>query len=78
MYVIVSVLPVCMHVIMKNFIVIIFVLADAYLIECNSLQGVHLLISRICECLSLWKLICEHQFELVTESVDKVLYIIGG
>ena len=55
-----------------------FVLADAYLIECNSLQEVNLLLSRICECLSLWKLICEHQFELVTESVDQVLCIIGG
>ena len=38
--------------------------ADAYLQELNSLHFLYLLVLRCCECLSLWKLLCDYQLHL--------------
>ena len=41
-----------------------FILADAYTQELNSLHFLYLLVVRCCECLSLWKLLCDYQLNL--------------
>ena len=39
-------------------------LADAYNQELNSLHFLYLLVVRCCECVSLWKLLCDYQLHL--------------
>ena len=49
--------------------------ADAYLQELNSLHFLYLLVVRCCECLSLWKLLCDYQLHLTVSGLgdeDKV------
>ena len=43
----------------------LLLLADAYNQELNSLHFLYLLVVRSCECLSLWKLLCEYQLHLI-------------
>ena len=50
----------------------IVILDDAYMIERTSLQNLHHLIVRCCESLSLWKLLCEYQFDVVANKLDEV------
>ena len=40
--------------------------------ESHSLNNICQLISHCCECLSLWKVLCEHQFDLVANGLDQV------
>ena len=46
--------------------------ADAYLLERTSLQSIHYLIGQVCEALSLWRLLCEYQFDLIANGLDNV------
>ena len=45
------------------------ILADAYLQELNSLHFLYLLVVRCCECLSLWKLLCDYQLHLTVSGL---------
>ena len=59
---------------MRRLLIIIplLFLDDAYMIERTSLQNLHHLIVRCCESLSLWKLLCEYQFDVVANKLDEV------
>ena len=54
-----------------SYIIFLF-LADAYLLERTSLQSIHYLIGQVCEALSLWRLLCEYQFDLIANGLDNV------
>lgn len=47
--------------------------ADAFMLEKTSLHNIYHLLNRCCECLSLWKLLCEHQLHLVARNLDQVV-----
>ena len=40
-------------------------------VEKSSLQSLHQLISRICEALGLWKILCDHQFHVIAAMLTK-------
>jgi len=40
-------------------------------IEKSSLHAIHELIHRLCECLSLWKILCDHQFHIIAEALTQ-------
>ena len=46
-----------------------YLLADAYMLEHNSLLNLYHLVLQCCECLSLWKLLCEYQFHLTVDGM---------
>ncbi|KAM8961578.1 nuclear pore complex protein Nup155 [Pelodytes ibericus] len=46
---------------------------EAQLAEKISLQGIHLLVRKLCQALALWKLLCEHQFSLIVAELQKEL-----
>ena len=52
--------------------VIIYSLVDALQMEYESFKNISHLVSRCCEGLSLWKLLCENQFEIVAGGLDQV------
>ena len=54
------------------FLLFVFFPADAYLLERTSLQSIHYLIGQVCEALSLWRLLCEYQFDLIANGLDNV------
>lgn len=45
--------------------------ADAYLLERSSLTSLHLLVEHSCQCLSLLKLLCEHQLHLTVQKLSQ-------
>ncbi|NXF41371.1 NU155 protein, partial [Nyctibius bracteatus] len=47
--------------------------AEAQLTEKNSLQGIQQLVCKTCQALALWKLLCEHQFNVVVGELQKEL-----
>ena len=53
-------------------------LADAHLMEQNSLKALHQLLVHCCEFLSLWKLLCEYQLNLTIKDVTNVSRQLGG
>ncbi|XP_053557191.1 nuclear pore complex protein Nup155 [Bombina bombina] len=46
---------------------------EAQLAEKISLQGIHQLLRKVCQALSLWKLLCQHQFNLIVSELQKEL-----
>ncbi|XP_063310057.1 nuclear pore complex protein Nup155 [Pelobates fuscus] len=46
---------------------------EAQLSEKLSLQGIHQLVRKTCQALSLWKLLCENQFSLIVAELPKEL-----
>uniref|UniRef100_A0A7M4FH37 Nuclear pore complex protein Nup155 n=1 Tax=Crocodylus porosus TaxID=8502 RepID=A0A7M4FH37_CROPO len=47
--------------------------AEAQLTEKTSLQGIQQLVRKTCQALALWKLLCEHQFNVVVGELQKEL-----
>uniref|UniRef100_H9GFJ8 Nuclear pore complex protein Nup155 n=1 Tax=Anolis carolinensis TaxID=28377 RepID=H9GFJ8_ANOCA len=47
--------------------------AEAQLAEKASLQGIQQLVRKTCQALALWKLLCEHQFNIVVGELQKEL-----
>ncbi|XP_060092043.1 nuclear pore complex protein Nup155 [Heteronotia binoei] len=47
--------------------------AEAQLTEKASLQGIQQLVRKTCQALALWKLLCEHQFNIVVGELQKEL-----
>ncbi|NXF88358.1 NU155 protein, partial [Eubucco bourcierii] len=47
--------------------------AEAQLTEKTSLEGIHQLVHKTCQALALWKLLCEHQFNVVVGELQKEL-----
>ncbi|XP_060617389.2 nuclear pore complex protein Nup155 [Anolis sagrei] len=47
--------------------------AEAQLSEKASLQGIQQLVRKTCQALALWKLLCEHQFNIVVGELQKEL-----
>ncbi|XP_054843250.1 nuclear pore complex protein Nup155 [Eublepharis macularius] len=47
--------------------------AEAQLTEKASLQGIQQLVRKTCQALALWKLLCEHQFNVVVGELQKEL-----
>uniref|UniRef100_A0A7M4FDX0 Nucleoporin 155 n=1 Tax=Crocodylus porosus TaxID=8502 RepID=A0A7M4FDX0_CROPO len=45
--------------------------AEAQLTEKTSLQGIQQLVRKTCQALALWKLLCEHQFNVVVGELQK-------
>ncbi|EMP30278.1 hypothetical protein UY3_12603 [Chelonia mydas] len=45
--------------------------AEAQLTEKTSLQGIQQLVHKTCQALALWKLLCEHQFNVVVGELQK-------
>ena len=45
---------------------------DAFLMERNSLEDVYQLLTYCSECLAVWRLLCEHQFDLIANGLDVV------
>lgn len=47
----------------------LFIAEEAVMREAQSLQSLMVLISRCIEVLNLWKIACDHQFEVVTKDL---------
>ena len=45
---------------------------EAQLEEKMSLLALKTLVTHACEVLGLWKILCEHQFHIIAEMLDKV------
>lgn len=63
---------VCSHVILFQPPPFLLPAVDAYLVEHNSFNNIYQLVVQCCECLSLWKLLCEHQFHLTANGLSLV------
>ena len=63
---------VCSHVILFQPPPFLLPAVDAYLRERNSFNNIYHLVVQCCECLSLWKLLCEHQFHLTANGLSLV------